>query len=272
MERHWEDGDDRKLAELLRILREMKSIVVACSGGADSVFLAAAAHHALGARALIVTAVSASLPRRELADVQRLARAYGWTHRVVGTRELENEAYAVNASDRCYHCKAELFRQLRALADAEGYEWVADGSNTDDLRDYRPGARAQREWQVRCPLQEAGFAKAELRAAARRIGLATADKPASACLASRLPYGTRITAAALKAVEDAEAALRDMGFGQVRVRAHGPIARIELDPRELERVADEPLRARMVRTVKACGFRYVALDLDGYRMGSLNPE
>jgi len=155
MERHWEDGDDRKLAELLRILREMKSIVVACSGGADSVFLAAAAHHALGARALIVTAVSASLPRRELADVQRLARAYGWTHRVVGTRELENEAYAVNASDRCYHCKAELFRQLRALADAEGYEWVADGSNTDDLRDYRPGARAQREWQVRCPLQEA---------------------------------------------------------------------------------------------------------------------
>ncbi len=267
---NWNHANDPKLAALMQLLRDMESAVVAFSGGTDSSFLAAVAHRSLGPRALAVTGVSPTYPRRDRDDAARLARQHGWAHRFIETREVDNPVFADNPPDRCYHCKSELFGLLRGIADSEGFRWVIDGSNADDVNDYRPGGQAGREWGVRSPLQEAGFAKADVRASARRIGLDIADKPASACLSSRFPYGTRITTETLKAVELAEEALRGLGFVQVRVRAHGEVARIEVAPEELERISDPALRRQMAADVKARGFRYVALDLEGYRMGSLN--
>ena len=266
----WTQTEDQKFVTLMGILHEMESVVVAFSGGTDSSFLVAAAHRALGPRALAVTGVSPTFPKRDREDVILQVGAHGWTHRFIETDEVNDKAFAANAPDRCYHCKSELFGKLRRIADAEGYRWMADGSNVDDVQDYRPGVRAKREWQVRSPLQEAAFSKADVREAARRIGLETADKAASACLASRFPYGIPITEKNLRAVEQAEEALGSLGFRQVRVRAHGDVARVEVAPSELERAATEPLRRRITEELRKCGYRYVALDLDGYRMGSMN--
>lgn len=267
---HWPENLAGKVADLQSKLLEMGSVVVAYSGGTDSAFLAAAAQAALGDRALAVTADSPSLPRKELEAARELAARIGIRHRVVETREMENPAYVRNAPDRCFQCKSELFDLLVQLARAEGFGAVADGANTDDLGDYRPGRKAAAQLNVRSPLVETGFSKADIREASRRLGLPTADKPASACLASRVPYGTTITAEGLRAVEAAEDALRDLGFAVVRVRAHGKTARIELAPEDISRAAREPLRAEITRQVKAAGFRFVALDLQGYRTGSLN--
>lgn len=266
----WDRVTDAKVEALTDLLIRMESVLVAFSGGTDSSFLAAAAHQVLGRKALAVTALSASYPNREKRDAVSQAQAYGWAHRFIETHELRDTAFAANPTDRCYYCKSELFSRLRRIADAEGFRWVADGSNTDDLSDYRPGSRAKCDLGVRSPLQEAGFSKADIRAVARMIGLETADKPASACLASRIPYGTTITVEILKAVERAEDALLKRGYDQLRVRAHGDLARIELNPRQIERAALPDERQSIVEAIRACGFRYVALDLAGYRMGSLN--
>lgn len=269
IELNWSEVDERT-QQLMNRMREMESVVVALSGGTDSSFLAAVAHRTLGARALMVTGVSPTYPATDRQDTVLQVQSHGWAHRFIETHEVDNEDFAANPPDRCYHCKTELFRALRTIADANHVRWVADGSNADDVHDYRPGARAKSEWQVRSPLQELGFSKTDVRESARRIGLKTADKPASACLASRFPYGTTITAERLDAVHRAEQSLVAMGFTQVRVRTHGDIARIEVAPPELGLAVREPLRERITRELSACGFRYITLDLAGYRMGSMN--
>jgi uncharacterized protein len=261
---------DPKLDRLRAWLRATGSAVIGYSGGVDSSFLAAVAAEALGDKALAVTADSASLTRRHLEQAREIAAQFRMNHRVIVTDEMSNPAYAANNPDRCYHCKTELFTRLAAIAQAEGFAAVLDGTNVDDQGDYRPGRQAARERAVRSPLAELGFTKAEIREASRRMGLPIADRPASACLASRLPYGTAVTPEILQRVERAEGAMQDLGFRQVRVRAHGDVARIELDPAEIARFLDPAVRSDAAARVRACGFRYVTLDLLGYRTGSLN--
>ncbi len=254
-------------------LQACGSVVVALSGGVDSGVLLALAIEALGPdRVLAVTGVSAAVPEHEVDDARRLARQLGARHEVVATGELERESYRANAGDRCFHCRTELFETLGRLARLRGMERVAYGAVTDDMGDFRPGMRAAEAHGAIAPLLEAGLSKGEIRELAGAARLAVRDKPAAACLASRLPVGTEVTRERLGQVERAEAGLRALGFKQLRVRYHGDVARVELDSEGDRRIADPELRAEVVRIVRRAGFRYVALDLEGYRSGSLNPE
>ena len=263
-------GLDEKREALERILHEMGSVVVAYSGGVDSAYLAVAAHRALGARALAVTADSESLSSEQRSLALEVARRFGFPHRLVETRELLNPLYARNDEDRCYHCKSELFRHLAPLALAEGYGHVVYGLIVDDLSDFRPGHRAAAEAGVRAPLAEAGLTKEDVRALSRELGLPTADLPASPCLSSRLPYGTPVTLEALRRVERAEAAVRALGFRELRVRHLGERARVEIAREEMERLEDAALRAAVEQAVRAAGYAEATIDPEGYRRGRMN--
>lgn len=260
-----EGSAQEKRAKLVELLRSFGRVLVAFSGGVDSSFLAAVAYEALGDRARAVTGLSASVPEVERAEAVRVARAIGIPHEFVDTHEFENPAYLANDAYRCFHCKNELYSVLGALALARDGAVVVDGTNADDVGDWRPGRRAAELHGVRSPLLEVGLTKAEIRALSREMGLPTWDKPAMACLASRIPRGTPVSVELLSQVEAAELGLRALGLRQLRVRHHGEVARIETDEDGISRLLDPEVRRRAVAAVKRAGFRFVSLDLEGYR-------
>ena len=263
--------DLKDKAKLLREkLASAGSLLVAYSGGTDSAYLAFAAHEALGERMLAVIADSPSLPRKELADAMAFADRHGIPVRVLQTHELEKPEYARNDAQRCFHCKSELFTQMEETRGRLGFERLAYGMNMDDRGEFRPGQRAAEMHGALAPLVDAGLSKAEIRALARQAGLELADKPASACLSSRIEYGREVTAENLAQVERAEEALHAMGFAQVRVRHHGNLARIEIAREDLERALTLSVMDRMTEAVRGAGFLYVTLDTRGYRSGSMN--
>jgi uncharacterized protein len=260
----------QKQERLFSALRGIDSLLVAFSGGADSAYLAWAAHQVMGERALAITALSASFSRHDREQAEAFVRSSGVRHQFIETHEFQNPLYVANNADRCYHCKDELFDRMALLAKERNFGAIAYGINADDTRDFRPGHRAAREHRVLAPLLDAAMHKDEIRELSRLAGLPTWDRPASACLSSRIPYGIAVTPELLDKIDRAESVLRDLGFRQFRVRAHGELARIELAQDELARGFEPALWQQMAARIKAVGFAFVTLDLEGYRQGSLN--
>ncbi len=260
----------QKEVALLERLRSSGRLLVAFSGGVDSSYLAWAAARALGDDALSVTAVSPSYPESHRKVAEEVVERFSIPHRFVDTHEMDREDYRANRPDRCYFCKTELFEVLGRVCRDEGFAAVAYGVNTDDQGDWRPGHKAAEEHEVLSPFLDVSLSKEEIRSLSRAAGLPTADLPASACLASRLPYGTKVTPERLKQVEEGEERLRGLGFRQVRLRHHGAMARVEIEPSELPRALEPTMARAIVEAIKPLGFRFVSLDLEGYRTGALN--
>ncbi|AGB18654.1 ATP-dependent sacrificial sulfur transferase LarE [Thermoanaerobacterium thermosaccharolyticum] len=261
---------EEKYENLKKYIKELGSAVIAFSGGVDSTFLAKVCKDVLNDSCLAVTATSSTYPEREFKEALELAKEIGIRHKIIKSEELEIEGFSKNPIDRCYYCKSELFSKLKKVADDEGIEYVLDGTNADDTGDFRPGRRAAKELGVKSPLLECGFTKDDIREMSKRLGLPTWNKPAYACLSSRFPYGQVITSEKLSMVEKSEEYLLNLGFVGFRVRHHGDVARIELNPDQINMMMDENIRKKVVSKLKEIGFKYVSLDLEGYRTGSMN--
>jgi len=259
-----------KQQQLFSLLKPLGRVIVAYSGGTDSAYLAWAAHRMLGRNAIAITADSASIPESHKRDAEAFARECGIAHEYIETREFDNPDYVKNDPNRCFHCKDELFTRLEAVARERGIQHIVYGVNADDLSDYRPGQKAAKIHQAKAPLVDAGLTKAEIRELSRLSGLSTWDRPASACLSSRIPYGTPVTLENVKTVERGEEAIRALGFRQFRVRFHGQLVRIEVAKDELEKALTPAMAQAFVQIFKPLGFHYVTIDLEGYRQGSLN--
>ncbi|MFU0784172.1 MAG: ATP-dependent sacrificial sulfur transferase LarE [Thermoanaerobacterium thermosaccharolyticum] len=261
---------EEKYENLKKYIKQLGSAVIAFSGGVDSTFLAKVCKDVLNDSCLAVTATSSTYPEREFKEALELAKEIGIRHKIIKSEELEIEGFSKNPIDRCYYCKSELFSKLKKVADDEGIEYVLDGTNADDTGDFRPGRRAAKELGVKSPLLECGFTKDDIREMSKRLGLPTWNKPAYACLSSRFPYGQEITSEKLSMVEKSEEYLLNLGFVGFRVRHHGDVARIELNPDQINMMLDENIRKKVVSKLKEIGFKYVSLDLEGYRTGSMN--
>jgi len=259
-----------KQERLFGLLSSMRRVIVAFSGGTDSAYLAWAAHHVLGPNAVAITADSASLPESHKRDAEAFVQRFGIAHEYIATNEFDNPDYVRNDPNRCFHCKDELFTRLSEVGRERGFENIVYGVNVDDLGDYRPGQNAARQHQVASPLADAGLTKAEIRELSRLVDLPTWDRPASACLSSRIPYGTPVTIQNVKTVETGEEVIKALGFRQFRVRFHGDVVRLEIAPEEMEKALTLDMAQRFTRIFKALGFKYITLDLEGYRQGSLN--
>ena len=265
-----EDCSTLKEQRLREIFRELGSVIVAYSGGVDSSYVAYIANAELGPRAICVTGQSASLPSYQQAEIDRVISEFGFHHETIQTDELENPNYRANNADRCYFCKDELYSKLETLAESRRIEYIVDGSTTDDLHDFRPGRQAAKQHAVRSPLIEVGMSKAEVREFSRRVGLPTWDKPASPCLSSRIAYGTTVTIERLSKVDRGEEILREFGFREFRVRHHDTLVRLEIAPAELDRALRRDVIEQLAARFRELGFKYVTLDLQGFRSGSMN--
>src|ERR1700741_702615 len=259
-----------KEERLREIFRELESVIVAYSGGVDSSYVAYVANEELGSRAVCITGQSASLPAYQRAEIDRVVERFGFQHELIDTAELENPAYRANDANRCFFCKDELYGKLEAVAQTRGINCIVDGSTVDDLGDFRPGRRAAAQHAVRSPLIEVGLSKTEVRELSRKAALPTWDKPASPCLSSRIAYGTTVTIERLSKVDRGEEILREFGFREFRVRHHDQLVRLEISQEEMDRVLRKDLLDEMAKRFRELGFKYVTLDLEGFRSGSMN--
>lgn len=264
------DSATLKEQKLREIFRTLGAVIVAYSGGVDSSYVAYVANAELGPNAVCITGQSASLPSYQQAEIERVVNEFGFHHEIVQTEELENPGYRANNADRCYFCKDELYSKLEAIAAHRGVAYIVDGSTTDDVHDFRPGRRAATQHAVRSPLIEVGLSKNEVRELSRRVGLPTWDKPASPCLSSRIAYGTAVTIERLSKVDRGEEILREFGFREFRVRHHDQLVRLEIAPAEMDRVLRKDVIEQLAARFRELGFKYVTLDLEGFRSGSMN--